>query len=241
MGVLISSAVIPITLTLLWSKQNKLAATIAPIFGFVVAMITWLMTTLGLYGEITVETSNQNLPMMAGNLVALFSPLLITIPLSLWRPDNFTFDETRNIQQVVDETSEPDIQQQQQEQEQKAQNEEEERQMEKSSRFAKAASIFLALALFILWPMPMFGSGYIFSLPFFRGWVIVSIIWVFFSTFAVGLFPLWEARIDCWLMCKAIWNDITGRRTNNLLPKVSDLSMDIVEGKDAVIVEQKKF
>ncbi|ORZ00361.1 Sodium:solute symporter family-domain-containing protein [Syncephalastrum racemosum] len=240
MGVVISSAVIPITLTLLWSKQNKVAATIAPIFGFVAAMITWLVTTFGLYGEITVETSNQNLPMMAGNLVALFSPLLVTIPLSLWRPDNFTFDATRNIQQVADETPESDIQHQQR-QEQKAQDEEEERQMAKSSRFAKTASMLLALSLFILWPMPMFGSGYIFSLPFFRGWVIVSIIWVFFSTFAVGLFPLWEARTDCWLMCKAIWNDITGRRSRNLLPKVVDPSMGIVEGEEAVIVEEKKF
>lgn len=30
--------------------------------------------------------------------------------------------------------------------------------------------------------------------PFFTGWVVVGIIWIFCSFFAVGLFPVWEGR-----------------------------------------------
>jgi urea-proton symporter len=48
--------------------------------------------------------------------------------------------------------------------------------------------------MLVLWPMPMYGSGYIFSKPFFTGWVVVGILWIFCSFFAVGLFPIWEGR-----------------------------------------------
>lgn len=239
MGVVISSAVIPITLTLLWSKQNRMAATIAPIFGFAAAIITWLTTTYGLYGEITVDTTNQNMPMMAGNLVALFSPVLVTVPLSLWKPDNFTFDATRNIEIVTDETvpeEQPAAIQKQEE------VEAEQVQMRKSARFAKYTSVILALCLFVLWPLPMFGSQYVFSLPFFRGWVIVSIIWVFCSTFAVGLFPLWEARKDAVIVVRAIWQDLRGRRQLTDLPKVTVQGITSVpENADGVVFEDKKI
>ena len=235
MGVLISSAVIPITLTLLWSKQNRLAATIAPIFGFVCSMTAWLTTTYGLYGEITVYTSNQNYPMLAGNLVALFSPLFVTLPLSFMWPENYTFEGTRQIEQIQEDQviSPPE------EQQQKVKDEEAEQlQMKKSSKFAKIASVSLTLALFILWPLPMFGSQYVFSLSFFRGWVIVSIIWVFFSTFAVGLFPLWEARQDTVIVCKALWEDIRGRRSLGLPKTMAEAG--VTESSNSVIVDEKK-
>jgi hypothetical protein len=40
----------------------------------------------------------------------------------------------------------------------------------------------------------MYGTSYVFSKPFFTGWVTVGIIWLFCSSIAVGLFPLWEGR-----------------------------------------------
>ncbi|KAI9263268.1 Sodium:solute symporter family-domain-containing protein [Phascolomyces articulosus] len=240
MGVLISSAVIPLTLTLLWSKQNIYAAAIAPVFGLCCSLVAWLVTTQSLYGEITVFTSNQNYPMLAGNLVALFSPVFITVPLSLIWPQNYSFDGTRQIEQVKEDTvvvdqEQPVVTTQQDEDEKEA----EQIRMAKSAKFAKISSICLALALFILWPMPMFGSQYVFSLPFFRGWVIVGIIWVFLSTFMVGLYPLWEARTDSWIIIKALWDDIRGRRQIGGLPKTMD-DARISEGSDSVVVQEKK-
>jgi hypothetical protein len=52
----------------------------------------------------------------------------------------------------------------------------------------------MALALIILWPMPMYGTAYIFSEKFFTGWVAVGIFWLFCSTAAVGIFPLIQGR-----------------------------------------------
>ena len=251
MGVLISSAVIPLTLTLLWGKQNIYAAAIAPIFGLCCSLIAWLVTTHALYGEITVFTSNQNYPMLAGNLVALFSPVLITLPISLIWPQNYTFEGTRQIEQVqIDTIIQPDQEQPKPENESSTtedssssssngkESDDEQARMAKSAKFAKISSIILAVSLFILWPMPMLGSQYVFSLSFFRGWVIVGMIWVFFSTFMVGLYPLSEARTDTMIIIKALWEDIRGRR-NIGLPKTMD-EAGIPESNQSVIVQEKK-
>lgn len=60
--------------------------------------------------------------------------------------------------------------------------------------------------------MPMYGSGYIFSKQFFTGWVVVGIIWIFCSLFAVGLFPIFEGRKTLAYTAKAIYLDITGKK-----------------------------
>jgi Na+/proline symporter len=81
MGVIISSAVLPATLTLMWKGQNFWAATLSPPLGLCCSIIAWLVTTAKLNdGAINVETSGANNPMLAGNVVALLSPAIF-IPL----------------------------------------------------------------------------------------------------------------------------------------------------------------
>ncbi len=74
------------------------------------------------------------------------------------------------------------------------------------------ADLLKPLALLVLWPMPMYGSGYIFSKPFFPGWVTIGIIWIFCSFFAVGLFPVFEGRRTLVNTAKYIFLDITGKQ-----------------------------
>jgi hypothetical protein len=40
----------------------------------------------------------------------------------------------------------------------------------------------------------MYGTAYMFSKKFFTGWVIVSLLWAFFSFFSVTIFPIIEGR-----------------------------------------------
>ena len=40
----------------------------------------------------------------------------------------------------------------------------------------------------------MYGTAYMFSRKFFTGWVIVSLLWAFFSFFSVTIFPIIEGR-----------------------------------------------
>lgn len=57
MGVIISAAVLPASLTLLWSKQSWAAATFSPILGFVCALVAWLVTAKTQGGELSVATT----------------------------------------------------------------------------------------------------------------------------------------------------------------------------------------
>lgn len=63
----------------------------------------------------------------------------------------------------------------------------------------------------------MYGSGYVFSKKFFTGWVVVGILWLFCSAFAVGLYPLWEGRHSMAHTFKSIYLDLTGKRKPKLV------------------------
>lgn len=77
--------------------------------------------------------------------------------------------------------------------------------------------------------MPMYGSGYIFSKPFFTGWVTVGIIWIFCSFGAVGLFPVYEGRRTLFRTFKYIYLDVTGKWH----PKTSTIhAQEVHETKD---------
>ncbi|KAI5961911.1 DUR3 [Candida pseudojiufengensis] len=71
--------------------------------------------------------------------------------------------------------------------------------------------ISLTLALLVLWPMPMYGTSYIFSKPFFRGWIIVLFIWLFYTVFQVVLYPIWESRHTLSIIMKGIYWDLSGQ------------------------------
>lgn len=81
----------------------------------------------------------------------------------------------------------------------------------RASKIAKITTATMTLVLLVLWPMPLYGSGYIFSQSFFSGWVIVGIIWLLCSTMAVGVYPLWEGRQSLARNFGGMWRDITGK------------------------------
>jgi Na+/proline symporter len=85
MGVIISSAVLPATLTLMWSGQSWAAATFSPILGFACSVTAWLVTAKIKYGDLTVESTGKNDPMLAGNVVALLAPVVF-IPILTYLP-----------------------------------------------------------------------------------------------------------------------------------------------------------
>lgn len=92
----------------------------------------------------------------------------------------------------------------------------EQHKLQRAAKIARSLTVFLTLALLILWPMPMYGSGYIFSKKFFTGWVVVAILWLFCSSFCVALYPLWEGRHTSMRMIKSIFLDITGKKKPTL-------------------------
>ncbi|CAI6339750.1 unnamed protein product [Periconia digitata] len=218
MGVIISSAVLPATLTLMWSKQNWWAATLTPPLGFCCSLIAWLVTAKKQYGELTVDSTGANNPMLAGNVVALLSPLVF-VPVLTYAlgPQNYDWVSMKAIRKGDDHdlaaaaNLDLELVPGEARTHSMAEEEAEQAKLLKASRIARWMTVFMTLAFLVLWPMPMYGSGYIFSKKFFTGWVVVGILWMFCSCFAVGLYPLWEGRSTSARTFKAIWLDVTGR------------------------------
>lgn len=223
MGVIISSAVIPACLTIMWKGQNVYAATGAPIIGFVLGLVAWLVTAKGMYGELTVTTTGDDYPMLAGNVVSLCSPV-ITVPLLtlIFGRDNYDFEKLKSLKSVKDVdhvpespansgTATPAEKDETVVDEIPVMNEEDEKILARYSKFARWVCLAVVLCFLILWPMPMYGSHYIFSKKFFTGWVVVGIIWIFFSVFAVVVYPLWESRYGIFYTMRGVYWDCTGQ------------------------------
>jgi hypothetical protein len=230
MGVIISSAVLPAALTLLWSKQNWWAATLTPPLGLCVSLIAWLVTAKKEGGSLTVATTGANNPMLAGNVAALLSPLVfipvLTYALGAQNYDWLSMLEIKKADDHdvaaaanVDLEMVPGGQQ-----ETAAEAEAETAMLLRAAKIARYLTVFLTISLLVLWPMPMYGSGYVFSKKFFTGWVSVGILWMFCAVFAVGLYPLWEGRGTMARTAKAIFADITGKK-----PKLAATHGEIVE------------
>jgi urea-proton symporter len=103
MGVVIGSAVLPATLSLTWSGQNRWAAALSPIFGLAAALIAWLVTAKKQCGDLGVECTGSNNPMLAGNVVALLSPLVLIPVLTLaFGLDKYDWQSMMNIRKGDD-------------------------------------------------------------------------------------------------------------------------------------------
>ncbi|KAF8474222.1 Sodium:solute symporter family-domain-containing protein [Kalaharituber pfeilii] len=220
MGVIVSSAVLPAALTLIWKGQNMYAATLSPILGLACSLIGWLVTTKVKYGIINVDTSGKNIPMLVGNVVALLSPCVF-IPLFtlIFGMDNYDYETMRAIRKADDHdlAAEAHVQPELIPGESRAEDEaEEQRKLTRAAFIARLTTVVMTLIFLVLWPFPIFGTSYIFSKRFFTGWVSVSIAWLFFSSFIVGIFPIWEGRHSIAHTAKSLWRDLTGRKTATL-------------------------
>jgi urea-proton symporter len=65
--------------------------------------------------------------------------------------------------------------------------------------------------------------------------VSVGILWLFFSTACVGIFPLWQGRKTMAHTVKSMYLDITGKRKPTLQGR-----MQQVEGRDGAETPNEK-
>ncbi|KAI8159059.1 putative urea active transporter 1 [Colletotrichum sp. SAR 10_70] len=224
MGVIISSAVLPATLTLLWSGQSWAAATFSPIIGFVLSMTAWLVTTKIQYGELSVETTGANTPMLAGNLTSLLSPV-VCIPLLTFIPpfkhQKYDWQSMLNIRkgddhEIVDATN-VDLENMTERPHAVDSNIDERVKLDRAAKIARWLTVGVTLVLLILWPMPLYGSGYVFSKQFFTGWVVVGIAWLFASVIMVVFLPIFESRSTVIRTTRMMFKDLLGMRGGKVI------------------------
>ncbi|MEO9363414.1 MAG: sodium/solute symporter [Nitrososphaera sp.] len=183
MGILIGSAVAPITIAVVWKKANKVAATSAAIVGLACGIGAWLATANALYGEITIATTGQNTPLLIGNVTAISVGALVSIAGSLLRPENFNFEVMKQRILVVDDRIRSMIE-----------HDTDEKFLKGAARFSYKYAIALTLILVAVWPLPLYFSGYVFSSLVYHVWIGMAVAWAAGAAAVVILLPFIEAR-----------------------------------------------
>jgi len=97
MGLLIGGAVFPVAFTITWRGQSKAGAISGALAGTVAGLLAWIVVAYQYFGEVTVATTGENYSTLAGNLAAIMTGLIVTVVVSLFKPQNFDWEITRAI------------------------------------------------------------------------------------------------------------------------------------------------
>ncbi|XXG66704.1 hypothetical protein AAC387_Pa06g0227 [Persea americana] len=206
MGVLIGSAVIPISFMLLWRKANSTGAILGTILGCVCGIVTWLAVTKIEYGRISLDTTGRNAPMLAGNLVSILTGGLVHALCSVFRPQNYEWDTTKKISMVEKDKSDLP-----------ADEFREERLLRAKAWIVKWGVGFTAVIV-LLWPLLSLPAGN-FSLGYFTFWAIIAIAWGTIGSAVIIALPLMES----WETIQSVF---LGMFTNDkLMEKIEEMNL----------------
>lgn len=183
MGVLIGPAVAPISFAILWKKTNKRAATAAAIVGLASGVTSWLLSAFFLFGDITITTTGNLLPLLIGNTTSITVSLTITILGSMIRPDNFDFKIMKQKILLVDDKVRSMLK-----------TDTDEKILQQSLNFCKRVGFSIAVFLVIVWPLSFYVSEFVFDEQSFHLWIWLAIIWASAAAGIIILLPLIEAR-----------------------------------------------
>ncbi|KAI0674267.1 urea transporter [Trametes maxima] len=242
MGVVLGSAVVPIAMCITWSKANKWGSLAGAVVGFCAGVTAWLVTTSALNGgDLSVTTTGGDLEMLAGNLTSIGVGGIITVVTSLIWPDNFDFEATRAINRpALEKGSSPSIDDGDLAEKKRASvdvslepvasisavaaAEEEERELDpvalnKSFAIAAWSSVALTFIFLIIVPLPLFFAQTVYGVGGLTAWVVIGMIWAFFSALAVVVYPLWESRAALGLISRGVIKDIFTKGSGKFVEK----------------------
>ncbi|KAF9011875.1 urea transporter [Cyathus striatus] len=208
LGVSTASGVFPIALTFLWKDLTKAGAVAGSIGGMAIALVVWLATAKAHLGAITVATLSDQWVSFAGNAAAIISGGVLSIGLSLWRPANFDWEKTRNmnvlseepdlaidnIESEVDKKNGSSIQITDVEHVRDVAAELDIPALNRTFKGYSFAFAALAIVITFIIPIPLGGAPYMFSKKFFTAVIAVMFIWLFFAFFLVVCLPIIESR-----------------------------------------------
>ncbi|KAF9813666.1 hypothetical protein IEO21_05437 [Rhodonia placenta] len=232
-GTIYTPAVGPIIFTILWRKQTRAAAIGGALGGLAVGVISWLVVAKTYYGELTIASTGDPYSTLAGNMASCMAGGIIAGVITLLKPDTtFDWTATKNInprgrkldaealRQMSSEDKDSDTVGEKEQEDVVALSvkevaslngrPEEQEILKRSLKRAAWASSIMSFIVLILIPIPMFFSHYVFSLNFFKAWVIIGIIWLFVAACITSVLPLWESRRAMIFIGRGVVKDIFG-------------------------------
>ena len=189
MGILIGSAVIPIALTITWSRTTRGGAVSGALIGVCLSLITWTgVAASEADGVVDIASLGGAFPMLYGNVVAILSSGLICVVVSLAQRKVYDWKEMNTHMNIV----EADMSDKVKAEIQKRQQDEET--LKKAYQFSLKGGGILTIICVVVWPLPLYFSGYVFDLGFYSMWVGIAIVWVSIASFCIICIPIIEAR-----------------------------------------------
>lgn len=222
LGVLTCPGIFPTAFTILWKRQSKAAAIVSPLLGMVTGIATWLGSAYALEGTISIASTGAIVPCVWGTVISALSPLVYSPVITIFKPENFDWSEFRKERlafEVSDTASvisrrsssiaRADIEIQTQSPDQQIQ-------LKRWGRIATYWALATFFGHWVLWPLPMYASKYVFGKGFYAAWLIIAIIWLWGTLFIVGFYPI----IDGWSQIWAVWKGISVRTQENMVESV---------------------
>ncbi|NWK06156.1 sodium:solute symporter family protein [Marine Group I thaumarchaeote] len=189
MGILIGSAVIPIALTITWSRTTKAGAVSGALIGVMLSLATWTgVAASEANGVIDIASLGGAFPMLYGNVVAILSSGLICVVVSLAQRKVYDWKEMNTHMNIVEADMSDKVKAE------IAQRQQDEATLKKAYQFSLKGGGILTIICVVVWPLPLYFSGYVFDLAFYSMWVGIAIVWVSIASFCIICIPIIEAR-----------------------------------------------
>ena len=189
MGILIGSAVIPIALTITWSRTTRAGAVSGALVGVCLSLLTWTgVAASEADGVVDIASLGGAFPMLYGNVVAILSSGLICVVVSLAQRKVYDWKEMNTHMNIVEADMSEKIKAE------IAQRQQDEETLKKAYKFSLKGGGILTLICVVAWPLPLYFSGYVFDLAFYSMWVGIAIVWVSIASFCIIGIPIIEAR-----------------------------------------------
>lgn len=239
-GVVTCPGIFPMVFTILWRHQSKAAAILSPIMGMITGLAVWLGTAAHFGGEVSVATTGEVLPCMYGTVASCFSPIVYSLVITAFKPQRYDWADFKKEKLALEKldsnltTAHHDqrlVQNQLNVLEDGAvrSSTSDAQELKRWGRIAAFWSIATFLGHWVIWPLPMYGSGYIFEKKvsfiimspflkkklmlgqFFIAWVVVAIIWLWGTMLIAIVYPLVDGGIQQMLQ---IYRGLTGHNND---------------------------
>ncbi|KXT00427.1 hypothetical protein AC579_7007, partial [Pseudocercospora musae] len=169
----IDSAIIPMVCTTMCGKQSKAAVIFSPLVGSAAGMIACMLKAYTQYGKVNITTLQGILPLDTGNMMALTCLIVLTPLMTFIKPDNYDWNYLQLKSRPQEESQYRPAAHSLIETSDSRANVT----LFRSRSISIVAGASLALALLVLWPIPIGGLS--------------------LGIFAAGittLLPIWEGR-----------------------------------------------
>ncbi|BDA49838.1 Urea-proton symporter DUR3 [Coccomyxa sp. Obi] len=190
-GVFVGGAVPPLAALLTWRGCTAPAAMLGAVLGCLSGIIGWLVTAQTMSGEITIASTGLNPPLLAGNIISNGVSAIILVIVSYSFPDKVPFQWEAFKERIT--TSEAVVKKAGAIDASAVESDEEQAAVARLRKPTIIAVIIIFSLACIVWPLLTLPAG-VFSLGYFRFYVIMAFIFLILAS-AIGIFlPIWEAR-----------------------------------------------